>query len=173
MRSITQALPSRLRRTAHTTKAQRPARALPSFNPLLTENIPSCNHLGADRGYIEGMSWILVVEDEEDVSSFLRFVLENEDYRVVTAGSLAEARERLGALSAPSAVLLDRGLPDGDGLEICRDLKAGGKAPPVIVLSARKDPEELKEGISAGADDYIVKPFEFMNVLDRLRVLSA
>jgi two-component system catabolic regulation response regulator CreB len=113
------------------------------------------------------MSWVLVIEDEEDISSFLRFVLENENFTVKTAGSLAEARAHLkGGL--PDAVLLDRGLPDGDGLEICRELKGAGKIPPVLVLSARKDPAEVQEGLAAGADHYITKPFQFMDVISRL-----
>lgn len=113
------------------------------------------------------MSFILVIEDEEDISEFLRYVLENEEYTVKTAGSLAEARAHLKD-GLPDAVLLDRGLPDGDGLEICRELKKLGVKPPVLVLSARKNPEEIREGLAAGADHYIVKPFEFMDVLSRL-----
>lgn len=113
------------------------------------------------------MSWVLVIEDEEDVSSFLRFVLENENFMVKTAGSLAEARAHLrGGL--PDAVLLDRGLPDGDGLEICRELKGAGKAPSVLVLSALKDPAQVAEGLAAGADHYITKPFQFTDVISRL-----
>ena len=113
------------------------------------------------------MSWVLVIEDEEDISSFLRFVLENENFTVKTAGSLAEARAHLkGGL--PDAVLLDRGLPDGDGLEICRELKGAGKMPSVLVLSARKDPAEVAEGLAAGADHYITKPFQFTDVISRL-----
>lgn len=148
-------------------------RGLPFFYHRLTGNQPSCNHLREVRSYSEDMSWILVVEDEDDISSFLRFVLENEDYKVVTVGTIADARERLTTLGAPMAVLLDRGLPDGDGLEICRELKACGKRPPVIVLSARKLPGEIAEGRLAGADEYIVKPFEFMSVLERVRALSS
>lgn len=113
------------------------------------------------------MSWVLVVEDEEDISEFLRYVLENEDYTVKTAGSLAEARVHLKE-GMPSAVLLDRGLPDGDGLEICRELKGAGPKPEVFVLSARKNPEEVREGLAAGADHYITKPFQFMDVISRM-----
>lgn len=113
------------------------------------------------------MSWVLVVEDEEDISSFLRFVLENENFTVKTAGSLAEAREHLKG-GQPEAVLLDRGLPDGDGLDICRELKSAEAAPSVVVLSARKDPAEVAEGLAAGADHYITKPFQFVDVISRL-----
>lgn len=113
------------------------------------------------------MSWVLVIEDEEDISEFLRYILENENFTVKTAGSLAEARAHLkGGL--PDAVLLDRGLPDGDGLEICRELKGAGKLPAVLVLSARKDTAEIAEGFAAGADHYITKPFQFLDVLSRL-----
>ncbi len=113
------------------------------------------------------MSWVLVIEDEEDISEFLRYILENENFTVKTASSLAEARVHLkGGL--PSAVLLDRGLPDGDGLDICRELKGKGPKPAVLVLSARRNPEEVKEGMAAGADHYITKPFQFMDVISRL-----
>jgi len=113
------------------------------------------------------MSWILVIEDEEDISEFLRYILENENYTVKTAGSLAEARAHLKD-GLPHAVLLDRGLPDGDGLDICRELKGAGKMPQVLVLSARKDPAEVKEGLAAGADHYITKPFQFTDLISRL-----
>lgn len=113
------------------------------------------------------MRWVLVVEDEEDISDFLRYILENENYRVKVAASLAEARAHLKE-GLPDAVLLDRGLPDGDGLDICRELKEAGTKPPVLILSARKDVAEVKEGLEAGADHYITKPFQFMDVVSRL-----
>jgi len=113
------------------------------------------------------MSLVLVIEDEEDISEFLRYVLENENFTVKTAASLAEARVQLQGV-LPDAVLLDRGLPDGDGLDICRELKGAGKAPKVLVLSARKDPFEVAEGLAAGADHYIIKPFQFLDVIARL-----
>lgn len=113
------------------------------------------------------MSWVLVIEDEEDISEFLRYILENENFTVKTAGSLAEARLHLKA-GLPDAVLLDRGLPDGDGLDLCRELKGAGIKPPVLVLSARKDLEEVREGLAAGADHYITKPFDFVDLISRL-----
>jgi DNA-binding response OmpR family regulator len=113
------------------------------------------------------MSLVLVIEDEEDISEFLRYILENENFTVKTAASLAEARTRLKE-GLPDAVLLDRGLPDGDGLEICRELKAAGVKPPILVLSARKDTAEVQEGLAAGADHYITKPFQFVDVISRL-----
>ena len=113
------------------------------------------------------MSWVLVIEDEEDIAEFLRYILENENFTVKTASSLAEARAQLKT-GLPDAVLLDRGLPDGDGLEICRELKKMGLKPPILILSARKDPAEIREGLAAGADHYIVKPFQFMDVISRL-----
>ncbi|MBI4060045.1 MAG: response regulator [Elusimicrobia bacterium] len=111
------------------------------------------------------MGWILVVEDEDNIAEFLRYILESENFTVKTAASLAEARLRLKE-GQPDAVILDRGLPDGDGLEICRELKGAGAKPPVLILSARKDPTEMREGLDAGADDYIAKPFQFVDVLE-------
>jgi len=113
------------------------------------------------------MSWVLVIEDEEDISEFLRYILENENFGVKTAGSLAEARAHLNG-GMPDAVLLDRSLPDGDGLEICRELKASGLKPPVLILSARQDLDEVREGFAAGADHYITKPFQFLDVISRI-----
>lgn len=114
------------------------------------------------------MSWVLVIEDEEDISEFLRYVLETEQFKVKTAGTLAEARAHLKADGQPHAVLLDRGLPDGDGLELLRELKKSGSKSQVLVLSARKEPAEVKEGLAAGADHYITKPFQFVDVISRL-----
>ena len=113
------------------------------------------------------MSWVLVIEDEEDISEFLRYILENENFQVKTAASLAEARVHLKH-GLPDAVLLDRGLPDGDGLDICRELKGAGRRPPVLIISARKNADEVSEGLAAGADHYIIKPFQFMDVISRL-----
>lgn len=117
--------------------------------------------------------WVLVIEDEEEISSFLRYVLEGEEYRVTVAASLAEARAALKT-GLPNALLLDRNLPDGDGLELCKELKGSGeRRPAVLFISARRDPDEVREGLAAGADDYVPKPFQFTNVLSRLNGLLA
>lgn len=117
------------------------------------------------------MSTILVIEDEENTSEFMRYVLENEKITVKTAASLAEARERLKE-GIPDAVLLDRSLPDGDGLEICRELKSSAnKTPVVLILSAKTNPGEVDEGLAAGADRYITKPFQFMDVIMAVEAL--
>lgn len=113
------------------------------------------------------MSRILVIEDEEDIAEFLRYILENEHFTVRTAASLAEARLRLKD-DLPDAVLLDRSLPDGDGLDICRELKGAASKPAVFVLSARKGPEDVREGLAAGADHYITKPFDFIDLISHL-----
>lgn len=118
------------------------------------------------------MSLVLVVEDEEDISELLRYVLENENFTVRTAGSIAEARARLKEQS-PDHVLLDRGLPDGDGLEICKELKGKGAKSSVFIISTRKNPEEVREGLAAGADQYFTKPFDFVEVISRLSPPSA
>src|SRR5438128_10613648 len=91
-----------------------PRPPLPNFCPPFTEFYPSCNILRRMRVYTSNMSWVLVIEDEEDISEFLRYILENENFTVKTARSLAEARTAL-MNGLPDAVLLDRGLPDGDG----------------------------------------------------------
>lgn len=110
---------------------------------------------------------VLVVEDEEDIVELLRYILENENYTVRTAATLAEARARMKD-AVPDLVLLDRGLPDGDGLDICKDIKASGGKSRVFILSTRKNPEEVREGLAAGADHYFTKPFDFVDVISRL-----
>lgn len=115
------------------------------------------------------MARILVVEDDEDTASFLGYVLEDESHRVDTAATLAQARV-LYREGGYDAVLLDRGLPDGDGLDFCREVREDGRAK-VVVLSARKDPEEVRAGLDAGAAAYMTKPFQFVSVLERVRAL--
>jgi DNA-binding response OmpR family regulator len=115
------------------------------------------------------MARILVVEDEEDVASFLQYVLQDDNHLVEVAANLAQARALYGQKGF-DAVLLDRNLPDGDGLDFCRELKDEGRAK-VIVLSARKDPQEIREGLGAGASEYMTKPFQFVSVIERVRAL--
>lgn len=111
---------------------------------------------------------ILVVEDDPDIGSLLKRGLGEEGYdvAVVDTGSRAipEAR-RVG----PEAVILDVMLPDFSGIEICRNLRAEGFSMPIIMLSAKAAISERAEGLEAGADDYVVKPFSFGELVARLK----
>jgi two-component system response regulator MprA len=113
---------------------------------------------------------ILVVEDDPAVSGSLDRALRLEGYQVDRAGSGGGALESL-ALNPPDAVILDLGLPDMDGLEVCRRLRAAGNDTPVLMLTARDAVNDRVQGLDAGADDYLVKPFALAELLARLRAL--
>ncbi len=112
---------------------------------------------------------ILVIEDEEKITDFLRRGLVYEGYRVNVAhdgpGGLALARD-----NPPDLVILDWMLPGMDGLEVCRRLRSGG-AVPIIILTARDSVADRVMGLDAGADDYLIKPFSFDELLARIRAL--
>jgi two-component system KDP operon response regulator KdpE len=111
---------------------------------------------------------ILVVEDEAPMRRFLCSALTSHGFRVAEAGTLALA-ERLATETRPSAVLLDLGMPDGDGLALLRQLREWSTAP-VIVLSARDREDDKVLALDAGADDYLTKPFGTSELLARIRV---
>ena len=110
---------------------------------------------------------VLVIEDEKEIRRFVRSALEAEGYRVAEA----ETQQR-GLIEAgtrrPDLLVVDLGLPDGDGIELIRQLRAFSGAP-VIVLSARTAEEDKVEALDAGADDYLVKPFGVAELLARAR----
>lgn len=111
---------------------------------------------------------VLLVEDDREIRTLMQSVLTVEGFEVVTAVSLSEARS-LFANAAPDVIVLDLGLPDGDGATLLRELRRQGSVP-VVVVSAR-DNEEQKIGLlDAGADDYLVKPFSVGELLARMRV---
>jgi len=114
---------------------------------------------------------ILLVEDEVELASALRAALARRGFIVDCVSRLDQARE---ALRDPGlrAVLLDRGLPDGDGMTLLPFLRSLADPPPVIVLTARGQTMERVEGLDAGADDYLAKPFELDELLARLRVVT-
>jgi len=118
------------------------------------------------------MNRILLVEDEPDTSSFIRYVLEEEGWDVTAANSVGSALEKLGQ-GPVDLILLDRGLPDGDGLELCRELrrKEDWSTLPVLFMTARKSVADIAEGLDAGGDDYLVKPFSFVELLARVKSL--
>jgi two-component system, OmpR family, response regulator MprA len=113
---------------------------------------------------------ILVVDDEPTVRAALQRALALERYEVDLAADGHEALERLAAFP-PDAVLLDVAMPRLDGLEVCRRLRAAGDQTPVLMLTARDAVDDRVEGLDAGADDYLVKPFALRELQARLRAL--
>ncbi|MFO0574750.1 MAG: response regulator [Polyangia bacterium] len=116
----------------------------------------------------EPKTQILVIEDEPSLRRFLAVTLEANDYQVVEAGTARRGLE-LFAEGPPQLVLLDLGLPDGDGVELTQQLR-GFSQVPIIVLSARGDESVKIRALDAGADDYLTKPFAVGELLARLRV---
>jgi two-component system, OmpR family, response regulator MprA len=115
---------------------------------------------------------ILVVDDDAAVRESLRRALQLEGYEVELAADGAEALDRLKLDgSAPDALVLDVSMPRLDGLEVCRRLRRGGSAVPVLMLTARDEVADRVAGLDAGADDYVVKPFALEELLARLRAL--
>jgi DNA-binding response OmpR family regulator len=112
---------------------------------------------------------ILVVEDEESIASLLRAYLEREGYRVVRAAGGAAALEHVGR-DDPRLIVLDLGLPDMDGLEVCRRVRAGS-AVPIIMLTARDEEPDRVVGLEVGADDYVTKPFSPRELVARIRAV--
>jgi two-component system KDP operon response regulator KdpE len=111
---------------------------------------------------------ILVVEDEAPMRRFLYSALTSHGFKVAEAGTLALA-ERLATELRPAVVLLDLGMPDGDGLELLKLLREWSSAP-VIVLSARDREDDKVLALDAGANDYLTKPFGTSELLARIRV---
>lgn len=113
---------------------------------------------------------LLLVEDERRLAQRLARGLREEGFAVDCAASSAEAREAAVA-TAYDLILLDLGLPDGSGTELLRRWRREGFDAPVLILTARDLVEEKVEGLNAGADDYLTKPFAFEEVLARVRAL--
>lgn len=115
------------------------------------------------------MNKILIVEDEFSISNFMKTVLEGDGYTVEVATCAAQARAALEKMEF-SAMLLDLGLPDADGLELLRELRQRYGLP-VIVVSARTEESEKVAALDSGADDYITKPFGVLELTARIRNL--
>jgi two-component system OmpR family response regulator len=113
---------------------------------------------------------LLVVEDEVKMAGLLRRGLQEEGYAVDLAGNGQEAIW-LATECAYDAIVLDVMLPDMDGFEVCRRLRAAGRWAPVLMLTARDGVPDRVAGLDAGADDYLTKPFSFSELFARLRSL--
>jgi len=112
---------------------------------------------------------VLVVEDDAEIADVLRRFLRQEGHEVRTA---VDGEEALPAASefVPDLVILDLGLPGLDGVEVCRQLRAGGDVP-ILILTARTELDDRVEGLDSGADDYLMKPFERQELVARIRAL--
>ena len=117
-----------------------------------------------------GNARLLVVEDDPAISSMLRRGLTFEGYDVFPAGTGDEALEVL-RVSIPDLIILDVMLPGMDGIEVCRRIRAAGLEVPVLMLTARDEVTDRVAGLDAGADDYLIKPFAFEELVARLRAL--
>jgi two-component system, OmpR family, response regulator MprA len=113
---------------------------------------------------------VLIVDDDPAVSGALHRALRLEGYDVSLADDGPKALEEI-AIRPPDAVVLDLGLPTIDGLDVCRRLRAAGDDTPVLMLTARDAINDRVQGLDAGADDYLVKPFALAELLARLRAL--
>ena len=111
---------------------------------------------------------ILIVEDDPQLRRFLRTALGAQDYRLVEAGTVKEALIA-ATTHNPELILLDIGLPDGDGIELTRRVREWSRVP-VIVISARGREDDKVAALDAGADDYLTKPFGVNELLARIRV---
>lgn len=112
---------------------------------------------------------IVVVEDEPAIATGLCEELQRQGYRIAVADRVATA---IAELQRPAdLVVLDRRLPDGEGLDVLRHLRARGDRTPVLVLSARGQADDRIHGLESGADDYLAKPFHLRELLARIRIL--
>ena len=114
---------------------------------------------------------VLVVEDEQRIAQFLKKGLAEKGYVVDAVGNADAARELLSG-SPPDLIILDLMIPGSrDGLELCRELRSRGVRSKILMLTARDTVQNKIEGLDAGADDYLVKPFSFRELLARIRAL--
>jgi two-component system KDP operon response regulator KdpE len=116
---------------------------------------------------VTGKTRVLVVDDESAILRFLKPALEANGYEMASAGTVAEAAQRIAA-DAPDIVVLDLGLPDGDGKDVIRRVREWSDVP-IIVLSARDREAEKIEALDLGADDFVNKPFGVGELLARMR----
>jgi two-component system OmpR family response regulator len=113
---------------------------------------------------------ILLVEDDRELRAVIERALEEEGFSVSVAGTGAEAMEQISA-HTPDALVIDVGLPDADGRDLCQAVRARGIQAPVLFLTARDALADRLAGFSAGGDDYLTKPFSLAELTARLRAV--
>ena len=116
------------------------------------------------------MQRLLIVDDDARLAAMVRDYLGTSGFLVEIAGTVAAGHATLRALP-PDLLILDLMLPDGDGLDLCRRLRAEGFGAPILMLTARGEPVERVIGLELGADDYLPKPFEPRELLARVKAL--
>lgn len=113
---------------------------------------------------------IMVVDDDEKITSLLRRSLAFEGYEVTTASNGMEGLKLL-LTADPDMLILDVMMPQVDGWEVCRRVREGGSTVPILMLTAKDDISDRVKGLDAGADDYLIKPFALEELLARVRAL--
>jgi len=115
---------------------------------------------------------ILIIEDEPDIRKTLEYNISREGYHVVSASSLLEAKSQI-ELESFSLILLDLMLPDGSGLDLCREIKSDKEKSsiPIIILTAKDDEVDKVVGFELGADDYVTKPFSVRELILRMKAV--
>lgn len=114
---------------------------------------------------------ILLVEDESKIAKFVKQILEKEHYAVEWVQSGKEALSKAG-INDYDLIIMDVMLPDTTGFEICKTIRDMGLKVPILMLTARAQPEDKVEGLNHGADDYLVKPFDVAELVARIRALG-
>jgi two-component system phosphate regulon response regulator PhoB len=115
---------------------------------------------------------ILIIEDEPDIRTTLEYNLRKDGFDVIGVGSLGEARTAMNS-SSFSMILLDLMLPDGSGLDLCREIKGNKElsSTPIIILTAKDDEVDKVVGFELGADDYVTKPFSVRELILRIKAV--
>ena len=114
---------------------------------------------------------ILIVEDEKSIAHFISTILTTNGYETILAKTGTEAMTMLSS-HCPDLVILDLGLPDMDGIEVLKRTRAAGKRLPIIMLTAKSEVSDKVEGLDAGANDYLTKPFAAKELLARIRAIT-
>ena len=115
---------------------------------------------------------VLIAEDEPELRGLIRTALEVEPFELLEAGDVEAALE-LARREQPDVILLDRRMPGGDGLDVCRTLRADPRTAPakIVLLTVRAGNVDRLEGFRAGADDYVAKPFSPLQLVEKVRAV--